>query len=125
MRKKIVNDFRGDCEIKSNWKIGNLAELISAKLFGNAPFIYGEHSVWEEIPSMYIEDNIFGMFVIFGGYGGENGYTLRVQPYGDFGRYLYTNKIENEGVNLDLYLYHLLKQSLKDYSEIEIIEPKI
>ncbi|GHT20017.1 hypothetical protein FACS189429_8100 [Bacteroidia bacterium] len=122
--QKNIPDFWGDCVIKSNLQLEKISQILSVKLFGGAPFTYGKYSIWEEIPSMYIEDNILGMLIIIGGYGGEKGYVLNVQPYGDFGRYLYDNKIKTERINLDFYLYYLLKGGLKDYPEIEIIEPE-
>ena len=124
MKEKSIPDFWGYCKIISQLGLETVADIVSKNIFGGLPFIYGEHSIWEEIPSMYIDSNMLGLLVIIGGYGGEQGYDVNVQPYGNFDRYLYSNKIKTYRVRLDLYLYHLLKEGLKDYPEIEVIEFK-
>jgi hypothetical protein len=124
MIKKTIPDFWGDCQIITSLNLEELADKISNILFGGSPFIHGKNSIWEEIPSMYIESPIIGMLIIIGGYGGKEGYTLRVEQFGEFGRYIHSNKIKEERIELDLYLFHLLKDSLKNYPEIKIIEPE-
>lgn len=125
--KKRFPRFSGSCEIQSNLELEELASKISFKLFGNLEFIYGEHSIWEEIPSMYIDSNILGMLVIFGGYGKEDGYCLEVSPYGEYDRYVYNNQLRDYEIWMFLYyyLYYLLKQAFENDLEVQIVEPKM
>lgn len=124
MKEEYVPDFWGDCKIISQLELKIVADILSKNIFGGIPFIYGEHSIWEEVPSMYIDSNIFGLLVIIGGYGGSQGYDINVQIYGNFNRYLFSNRIKTSRFKLDMYLYYLLKEGLKDYPEMEAIEPK-
>ena len=124
MNEKNIPDFWGNCKVVSQLGLESVADIVSKNIFGGIPFIYGKHSIWEEVPSMYIESNIFGLFIIIGGYGGHEGYDINIQPYGDFNRYLYSNNIKTSRIRLDTYLYYLLKEGLKNYPEIEIIESK-
>ena len=123
MKNNIIPDFWGECKIHSSLELETLAQIISTRLLGNVQFTYGKHSIWEEIPSMYIEHNILGLLIIIGGYGGSEGYVLNIQTYGEFDRYLYKNEIETNKVNLSHYLYQLLSLSFQDNSEIQIIAP--
>lgn len=125
MENKIL-DFWGNCTIKTNLSLEELASLVSKGICGGIPFTFGKNSIWEEIPSMYIPDNILGMLIIIGGYGDEDGYTVEINPYGDFSRYIYINKLNNYEIKicLDFHLYHLLKKGLEDYPEIVIEKPE-
>lgn len=108
-----ILEFWGDCEIKTSLSLEELASEISKKIFGGIPFTYGERSIWEEIPSMYIDKSIMGMLVILGGYGGNEGYNLRVEPYGEYSRYISRHRL-NENFShtkIDNYLYHLLSHA--------------
>jgi hypothetical protein len=88
-------------------------------------FTYGERSIWEEIPSMYIDAPIFGMFIILGGYPGKDGYSLDIGPYGEFTRYISRNNLNDRstGFDISLNIYCLLKQSFEYDAEVEIQEP--
>jgi hypothetical protein len=122
---KKVPDFWGECELKSNHSLENLAEIISNTLFDGAKFDGKEKAIHEEIPAIYIQKSIFGLLVILEGYQGlDNWYVLSVQPYGEFNRYISSNKIEKQRIDLDTYIYHLLKEGLKEYPEINIIKPE-
>jgi hypothetical protein len=122
INNKIL-EFWGNCEIKTNLNLEELALKVSKSLCGGLPFIYGENSIWEEIPSMYIDHSILGMFFIIGGYGGDLGYQVAIKP--TTSSYVYKNNLRNKEVRirLDFHLYHLLKEGLKNYSEIKVINP--
>jgi len=122
---KII-EFRGHCNIKTSLHLERLAYRVSQVLCGGLPFTYGEHSVWEEIPSMFIDHSILGMLIVIGGYGGEKGFIVQISPYGDFSRYIYREGLRNmeTKVILDVHLYHILKEGLKNYPEIEVVRPQ-
>jgi hypothetical protein len=122
--KNDVIEFWGSCNIKTSLKLEDVAIRVSKVLCGGLPFVYGKHSIWEEIPSMYIEHSILGMLIIVGGYGGDKGFEVAVWPYGNYSRYIRNNNLEPVKVRLDLHLYHLLKENLKDQPEIQIMEPE-
>ena len=123
MDKNKIPDFLGICTINTNLHLEELSTVVSSKLLGGLPFTYGKHSIWEEIPSMYIEHSILGLLVILGGYGGEAGYNIKISLYGNYKRFLSFNKIDKERISLDWYLYFLLKDALINHPEIKIIEP--
>ena len=121
--KNKILEFWGNCEIKSNLSLEELALKVSEILCGGLPFIHGEDSIWEEIPSMYVDHSILGMFLIIGGYGGNSGYEVAIKP--TTSSYVYENNLRDKEIRirLDFYLYHLLKEGLKNYSEIKVIKP--
>ncbi len=116
--------FLGGGSFKTKMTLDELAIIISKVLFGGLPFTYGERSVWEEIPSMYIDNSILGLFIVLGGYGGEEGYALSISTYGEFERYIHKNNLYDQldRIWLTKHFYHLLKHSLKDYPEIIVLE---
>ena len=121
--KNKILVFWGRCELITNLELQELAPKISEILCGGLPFSYGEHSIWEEIPSMYIEHSILGMLIIIGGYGGDRGFEIAIQP--TTSSYIYEHNLYNEEIKIrmDTHLYHLLKEGLKDCPAIEVIEP--
>ena len=123
MDKNKIPDFLGICTINTNLHLEELSTVVSSKLLGGLPFTYGKHSIWEEVPSMYIEHSILGLLVILGGYGGEAGYNIKISLYGNYKRFLSFNKIDKERISLDKYLYFLLKDALINHPEIKIVEP--
>jgi len=123
-QNKIPN-FWGGCELKSSLTLEALAEILSREIFSGAKFGGKEKSIHEEIPAVFIESSFLGMLVVLEGYSGmDNWFVLSTKPYGKFNRFLSVNEVETERVDLDMYLYYLLKQSLLNYSEILVIEPK-
>lgn len=120
-----VLEFRGQCHIQTTLSLEQLADKISRVLCGGLPFIYGKHSIWEEIPSMYIDHSILGMLVIVGGYGGDDGFEVAIWPYGNYSRCIYENKLTDTSVivRMDLRLYHLLMQGFGEDSQVQIIKP--
>jgi hypothetical protein len=123
--KNSIIEFWGSCTVKSALTLDELAKIISPVLCGGLPFTYGKHSIWEEIPSMYVEHSILGSLIIIGGYGGEQGFEVAIWPYGNYTRYIneYNLKDKTVKIKLDFHLYHLLKQGLSPYPDILIIEP--
>lgn len=121
----LLPDFWGGCELKSDSSLEELAEILSERVFSGIKFGGKEKAIHEEIPAVFIQKPFFGMLVILEGYSGlDNWFVLSVQPYGEFNRYLSTNKIKKERVDLDFYLYHLLKHVLIDVPKVKIMEPK-
>jgi hypothetical protein len=115
--------FWGTCRLISNLNLDELSCIISEKLLSGLSFTYGKHSIWEEIPSMYIDTPFFGFLVILGGYGGESGYVLELSPYGNYLRFLESKKIDTERISLNWHLYYLLIEALVDHSEIQVVRP--
>lgn len=124
--KSNVIEFWGGCAIKTELTLEQLAEKVSKTLCGGLPFIYGKQSIWEEIPSMYVDHSILGMLIIIGGYGGDKGFEVAIWPYGSYSSYIHDNNLSEVKVKvkLDLHLYHLLREGLKGQPEIQVIEPK-
>jgi hypothetical protein len=122
----VVSCLRfGEYYIKTKLHLEKLANRVSQVLCGGVSFTYGAHSIWEEIPSMYIDKSIMGMLIIIGGYGGEEGFSVEISQYGEFSRYVYQSGLRESEIKikLDLHLFHLLKEGLKEFPEIEVVEP--
>jgi hypothetical protein len=126
-KEKIIYEFWGECQIITDLSLEELANILSKEIFANAKFVKGERSIWEEIPSVYIESSFFGMLVILGGYGGEEGYTVSVSPYGEFSRYINSENLGDFNIKIDLnfHIYNILSQALKNNEELRIIKPTI
>jgi hypothetical protein len=124
-KEKKIFEFWGSCQIISSMPLEILARKISSKLFGDAQFIEGERSIWEEIPSLYIDSSIMGMLVVLGGYGSDEGYTLSISPYGEWSRYIHSKNLNEILVkkNLDFYLFHILSQAFHEETGVKILNP--
>ena len=124
MEQAKVGDISGVCALRSNLSLEEVAKIISDKIFGGLPFEGKEECIHEEIPAVFIKGPVLGLLVILSGYSGydkDKCFVLYVQPWGDFDRYLFSNKIETERVNLDNYLYHLLDMELRGVEEIQVV----
>ncbi|WP_437395120.1 hypothetical protein [Flagellimonas lutimaris] len=126
-KKNTTPNFLGYISLQSTLSLEELGEILSEKIFAGVKFGGKEKSIHEEIPAIFIEQPIMGLLVILDGYSGfekGNWFTLHIQQWGEFGRYMYENKLLTSKVRLDFYLYYLMKQRLQEYSEIKIMEPE-
>jgi hypothetical protein len=126
--------FAGAVKINSSLTLEELSEKISDVLLGGTPFIYGKDPsgrfdyIWDEIPSMYIEQAILGFSIEIGEMPGMRRNDLGIGKFvliiNSTSRiYSITQKERMIKIDLDLYLYHLLRDGLKDYPEIELTDP--
>jgi hypothetical protein len=122
-----IPEFLGYISLRSNLPLEALGELLSEKVFAGAKFGGKERAIHEEIPAIFIQNPFMGMLIVLDGYSGlgdDKWFTIHFQTWGDFGRYLRTNQIEENRVKLDWYLYYLFKEGLQNHPEIVIIEPQ-
>lgn len=63
--------------IFSKEDIVGVAKIISDKLVGGIPFGGLEDYIYEEVPAVYIHENILGFELVIQGHGGESGYIFR------------------------------------------------
>ncbi len=76
---------------------------------------------WNVVPVAYMHIPIMGLSVtLTASYG--NKYDLEIGMSPMLSDHIFNNKIPNEKVDFDNYLYHLLKDRLVDYPELEVIE---
>lgn len=122
-----MTTFKGSCELKSNHSLEELAIIISTNVFGGVPFGGIEKCIYEEIPAVFINVPILGMFITLEGYSGidEGWFVLSIKTYSEFDLFLDANNLKQNKLNIDTYLYYLLKNSLSNYPEIVIIPPAI
>ncbi len=126
-RNTAIPNLLGYISMKSHLRLEELGEILSQKIFAGIRFGGKEKSIHEEIPAIYIERPFMGMLIILDGYSGldeQSWFTIHIQTWGDFSRYLHSEKISNNIVRVDWYLYYLLKEGLREYSDILIIEPQ-
>ncbi|MDQ0227740.1 hypothetical protein [Metabacillus niabensis] len=112
--------------IFSEEDIFGVAKIISEKLVGGIPFGGLEDYIYEEVPAVYINENILGFELVIQGYGGEDGYILELHPHPCNSR---PDDAERVTIEITSYIASLLegvenikveseKNSTKDYIEI-------
>lgn len=124
---KEIPEFLGYISLQSTLSLEELGEVLSQKVFAGAKFGGKERAIHEEIPAIFIQSPFMGMLIILDGYNGlenDKWFTIHFQTWANFGRYLRANQIQESRIQLDWYLYYLLKEGLQDYPEIIIIEPQ-
>jgi hypothetical protein len=57
------------------------AQIIS--VIWGVPFIGLEDHIYEEVPTVYIDNSILGLQIVLQGAGGELGYTLKIRSHID------------------------------------------
>ncbi len=106
------NIFKGSVVIKSSMNMFETGKTLSTLVFNNCAFKGLEDYIYEETPAIYFE--FMGLrFVLTDGL--PNHIVLRVEPR----FYIFENTKEH--ISLDLYLFQLLKEKLKDLPNIEVI----
>ena len=109
----------GSVSIISSFNIEELGKVLTDKIFGGLEFGGRDLNIYDEVTAIFIESPIIGLKIILSGYSGykkKTGFNLSLLPYLDF------ENVSNECVNLDNYLFHLLKTVLKDVEDIEVLE---
>lgn len=118
-----VPDIWGYGIVKSDLSLEEVAAIISEKLFGGLPFGGKDRHIYEEVPAVLIGTPIMGMRIVLAA-GTPGHYVLEIQPHGLFRRHLTKNEVPGIRIRFDAYLYHLLKQGLKDIPGIQVPEPE-
>lgn len=111
--------------LQSDKSIEEVGEILSKVLFGGLPFGGKDEFIRDEIPAIYINEDIIGLNVVLYGYGGENGFILEAYPsfkleglepgeYDEFklDRY-FTSLLSNvKGIKVDFEKVHITKHPL-------------
>lgn len=108
--------------LNSDLTIEELGTIIGNKLFAGAVFGGKEKHIYDEVPAIFIKDLIVGNSVILQG-SSQDGYALEIISDFDIRINSHFKEVESYSVNMDDYLYALLEENLKDYSEIEVKKP--
>ena len=106
----------GSVGLKSTLSIEEIAEILSELVFGGAKFGGKELKIYDEVPALFINKGVLGLRVILQGYASNEHFHLGLLP--DFK----LKGIEKYEVDLSTYLLALLKERLKDVSEIQVID---
>lgn len=117
----IIPFLVGYVTLKSDLSIEHVAEILSERIFGGLKFGGKEEAIYEEVPAIYIS-SLLGLRVVLSGYqghGDDEGYCLSISPT------IKLNELMPSEVQIDLYLVTVLKQALKDYEEIEVLDVDI
>jgi hypothetical protein len=120
-----VPSLWGTCGLKSTLSLEEVGDILSQKVFAGARFGGRELDIREEVPAVFIDKSFMGLRVILMGYSGmeeSKGFTVSIEPSGDFRQYLHKNKVERARVEMSSYLYYLLTEALQDNSEMQILE---
>lgn len=114
-RKHII----GKVQMKSDFSILELGEIISEKILGGVVLDGLEKNIYDEVPAIFAQNGLLGLSVILQGYSGKDnpiGYWFEIIPnYSE-------NKTEAETINLSNYLTSLFKSKISSNSIIVIDE---
>jgi hypothetical protein len=108
----------GNAIIKSDLSIEDVGEIISNKMFGGLKFGGKELNIHEEIPAIFIQNDILGLQIVLDGYPGLNeddGYSLSISPGSNF------PQGDTDNINMDDFLRELLKITLVDSKKIIVV----
>lgn len=106
----------GKVILESSLELNELATLVGNTLFSGLEFSGLEDEICEEIPAVYLKENILGLKVSL--YGSPSlTYCLSVQGV------FHTESIRNERVYLDGYLFELCKNKFAKH-EIVVVSSK-
>jgi hypothetical protein len=118
--------IHGSVEFKSNLSIEEVGKIIGDQVFSGAIFEGREKYIYEEVPAIFIDNLMLGFLFVIQGYPGFNdqdGFSLNMTPYFSVANNAKFKRVEKFDVSLDNYLYALLKDRLRNYPHILIIEP--
>lgn len=104
--------LRGSVVIKSNMNMFEVGKKLSSFVFNNCEFGGLTDYIHEECPAIYFE--FMGLRFVLDN-GRPNHTVLSIEPR----FYIFEN--DKEHIDLDLYLFQLLKEKLKDLPNIEVI----
>src|SRR5436190_22655901 len=116
---KFASFIVGYATLKSELTLEEVAGILSDNLFGGLEFGGKELEIHEEVPAVFLNQPILGLKVVLDGYSGfeeENHFTLSIGPW------IPLPGIERTEVRIDYYLIELLKNQLKDFDSIKIVE---
>jgi hypothetical protein len=116
MKTSIPNHW-GIISLKYFGTLEQLAKIISDNIFAGCEFGGLEKGIYEEVPAVFIDSRILGMNIILSE-GMNNHYNLEVH-----GNYK-PKGVTHQRVQLDEYLYFLLRDTFIDNNDIEIVKPK-
>ena len=114
----ILPKIVGSVNIRSLLSLEEVGTILSGTIFGGQVFSGRDLDICEEIPAIIISP-FLGMKVILQGYPGyneEEGFNLTVSSW------FALNGATYEQLDINDYVYHLLKTELKDYPELEILD---
>ncbi len=104
--------FGGSVVLKSDMSMFDIGKILSALVFNNCEFGGLTDYIHEECPAIYFE--FMGLRFVLDK-GRPNHTVLSIEPR----FYIFEN--DKEHINLDLYLFQLLKEKLKDVPDVEVI----
>lgn len=105
----------GNVILKSDLSLEELAQILSAKLFGGLQFGGKDEYIHEEVPAIFVNQVIMGLAFVLSGYGGfDRGFTLSAYTGPSY------MAVGSEKVSLDDYLLRLCKTELAEYPNIII-----
>jgi hypothetical protein len=96
--------------------LDDVARLLSTRLFGGIPFVGREEYLRDEVPALRLEREVLGLDVVVHGFGGDEGYTLDVEPHD----YPWTGNQATAQNQVDLTAY--VRSLLVDVAEISLAE---
>lgn len=113
--------IKGTVIFQSNMILEEVGVLISKKMFGNLAFQGLDKRIYDEIPAIFIDNEILGLRIVLSGYSGylENQrFVLDISPLG-FSRKL--GNVEAQEVEISEYLKLLMQYYFKDDTHIKLL----
>lgn len=97
-------------EIISDKNLEEVAVLISEKILGGVRFIGRDEHIFDEVPAVYTERDIFGLRITLQGYGGVEAYILEMRPREPLDPSLSPEFIRKSVVDISGYVSRLLQE---------------
>ncbi|MDS0526555.1 hypothetical protein NNC19_12760 [Clostridium sp. SHJSY1] len=120
-----IPDIKGGAAFQTDKSLEEAGEIISKKLFGGLEFQGKELSIYEEVPAIFIKNQILGLSVIlngYSGYGEDERFILEIRvPYFND---IFGNNVESYKYDISKYLEGLLEDCFKEDKTVKILKSK-
>lgn len=120
-----IPDMQGEAAFQTNKSLEEVGTIISKKLLGGLEFQGKELRIYEEVPAIFIKNQILGLQVIlngYSGYGEDEWFIIEVRvPY--FCQ-IFGKNIESYKYDISEYLEGLVTDCFKDDDTVKILKYK-
>jgi hypothetical protein len=106
----------GEINLKTKLSILALGDVLSRAVFGGIKFRGLDEEIYDEIPAIYLEENLFGFRIILQGFSENidtNGFWLNIFPSTAIGE-------DFETINISNYIKNILINKLSNDIRIVI-----
>jgi hypothetical protein len=119
----LLHRFIGAVVIKTNLSIEELGSLLSTKILGGLALGGKELEIHEEIPCIFLAENVLGFRIELDGNPGfkeETFYSFQVSNIG----FPSAAEAKEQLTDISLYMYFLIKDAFLGRTDIVVIRPE-